>query len=187
MTAKCERITWPELTDYAGGDLPPAEAASLEEHLFSCPDCGARAAQFEDLMRAIGPSVRTGAVGGFTTDTVLNRLAREGVRLRTFALSPGDAVPCAVWDDDELLALRLRADLGDAREVTVSQRVAGAEVSRVTGAVAGRAGEVIVATPAAWIRELPVVEVEIHLTAAGEHGERPLASYTLLHGGTLRR
>ena len=112
MTAPgCERIALADLTDYAAGELPETEAAAIEEHLFSCADCGARAAELDALVRAIPPAVRSAEVGGFVTDAVLNRLAREGVRVRTYALSPGAVVPCAVWDDDELMALRLRGRL----------------------------------------------------------------------------
>ena len=137
MTAPgCERIALADLTDYAAGELPETEAAAIEEHLFSCADCAARAAEFDALVRALRPALRSAEVGGFVTDAVLNRLARDGVRVRTYALSPGAIVPCAVWDDDELMALRLRADFGGASEFTLSQRVAGTEVVRVTGQVA---------------------------------------------------
>ena len=184
----CERITDDDLADYAAGELPEIEAAAIEDHLFSCADCGARAAQFDALVRAIRPAVRSAEVGGFVTDAVLNRLAREGVRVRTFALSPGAIVPCAVWDDDELMVLRLRGDFGGASEFTMSQRVAGAEVSRATGQVtASSQGEIIYIEPAARIRGLPVVEVEVMLTAHEGGEERPVGSYTLVHEGLLRR
>ena len=189
MTAPgCERIALADLTDYAGGELPEAEAAAIEEHLFSCAECGARAAQFDALVRAIRPAMRSAEVGGFVTDAVLNRLAREGVRVRTYALSPGAIVPCGVWDDDELMVLRLRADVGDASEFTLSQRVAGTEVIRVTGQVsASPHGELIYAEPAARIRQLPPVEVEVLLTAHESGQERPIGSYTLVHGGLFQR
>lgn len=183
----CERIALADLTDYAAGELPEAEAAAIEEHLFSCADCGGRAAEFDALVHGIRSAVRSAEVGGFVTDALLNRLAREGVRVRTFALSPGAIVPCAVWDDDELMALRLRGDFGGASEVTLSQRVAGTEVSRATGQVASPDDEVIFLTPAAWVRQLPVVEVEVVLTAHDGGEERPIGSYTLVHGGVLRR
>jgi anti-sigma factor RsiW len=189
MTAsRCERITLADLTDYAAGELSEAEGAAIEEHLFSCSDCGARAAQFDALVRAIRPAVGSAAVGGFVTDAVLNRLAREGVRVRSYALSPDAVVPCAVWDHDELMALRLRADFGSASEFTLSQRVAGAEVSRATGQVAASPqGEIIYAIPAAWVRQLPVVEIEVLLTAHEGGEERPIGSYTLVHEGSLHR
>jgi anti-sigma factor RsiW len=183
----CEQIAVADLTDYAAGELSAAEAATLEEHLFSCADCGARAAEFDALVRAIRPAVQSSEVGGFVTDAVLNRLARDGVRVRSFALSPGVTVPCAVWDGDEVMALRLRADFGDAGEITLSQRVAGAEVIRATGQVAVIHGEVIYALPAAWVRQLPLLEVEVLLTAREDGQDRPIGSYTLFHGGSLHR
>ena len=184
----CERIALADLTDYTTGELPEAEAAAIEDHLFSCADCGARAAEFEALVRAIGPAVQSAEVGGFVTDAVLNRLAREGVRVRTYTLSPGAIVPCAVWEDDELMALRLRGDFGGATEFTLSQRVAGAEMSRATGQVAASShGEIIYVEPAAWVRQLPAVKVEVLLTAHEGGEERLIGSYTLVHGGLLHR
>ena len=184
----CERIAFGDLTDYAAGELPEAEAAAIEEHLFSCAECANRAAPFESLVRAIGSAVRSAEVGGFVTDAVLNRLARDGVRVRAYALSPGAVVPCAVWEDDEVMALRLRGDFGGATEFTLSQRVAGTEVSRATGQVAASSpGEVIYAEPAARVRQLPVVQVEVVLTAHMAGEIRQVGSYTLLHGGLLHR
>ena len=187
-TPECERIAFADLTDYAAGQLPEADAAAIEEHLFSCTDCGARAAEFDALVRAIRPAVQSAEIGGFVTDVILNRLAREGVRVRAYTLSPSAVVPCAVWDGDELMALRLRGDFGGASEFTLSQRVAGTEVIRATGHVAvSSQGEIIYAIPAAWVRQLPVVEVEVLLTAHEQSEERPIASYTLVHEGALRR
>lgn len=184
----CERIGLADLTDYAAGELPEADAATVEEHLFACADCGARAAEFDALARAIRPAVRSADVGGFVTDAVLNRLARDGVRVRTYALSPGAIVPCAVWEGDELMALRLRGDFGSASEFTLSQSVSGTEVSRATGQVAAAShGEIIYALPAAWVRQLPVVEVEVLLIAHEGGNERPIGTYTLVHGGLLHR
>jgi anti-sigma factor RsiW len=184
----CEKIALADLTDYAAGELPEAEAAAIEEHLFSCVDCSARAAEFDALVAAIRPAIESAEVGGFVTDAVLNRLAREGVRVRTYALSPGAIVPCAVWDDDELMALRLRGDFAGVGEVTMSQRVAGTEMIRVTGQVVASAhGEIIYALPAAWIRQLPVVDVDVRLTAHEGGEERPIGSYTLAHDGLLQR
>lgn len=184
----CERITLADLTDYAARGLPENEATAFEDHLFACADCGARAAEFEALVRAVGAAARSADVGGFVTDEVLNRLSRDGVRVRTFALSPGAIVPCAVWEGDELMALRLRADFGDAREVTMTQSVAGSEVVRVTTEVGpGALAELIFAQPAALVRQLPAVEVEILLLVRAADGERRIGSYTLVHGGSLHR
>jgi anti-sigma factor RsiW len=187
-TPGCDRIALADLTDYTAGDLSDAEAVAIEEHLFSCADCAARAAELDALVRAIPPAVRSAEISGFVTDDVLNRLARDGVHVRTFVLSPGAVVPCAVWENDEVMALRLRADFGGATEVTMSQRVAGNEVVRSTGQVtASSPGEVIYTVPAAWVRQLPVINVEVLLTTQEKGEERTIGSYTLAHGGTLQR
>jgi hypothetical protein len=189
MTAPaCERLALADLTDYAAGELSEAEAAALEEHLFSCAACGARAAELDALVRATRAAVRSAEVGGFVTDAVLNRLARDGVRVRTYALSPGAVVHCGVWDDDEVMTLRLRGEGDVAGELTLSLRTLGAEVSRTTGEVpVSSHGEVIYTLPAAWVRDLPVAEVEVALTTREGGRERTLGSYTLVHEGSLHR
>jgi len=189
MTASgCERIALADLTDYAAGELSQTEAAAIEEHLFACAGCAVRAAEFNALVRAIRPAVHTAEVGGFVTDELLNQLSREGVRVRTFALSPGTVVPCAVWEGDELMALRLRGDFAGAGEFTLLQRVGGTEVSRVRGEVtAGEHDEVIFAIPASWVRQLPIVDIDVLLTAHEGGVERPVGRYTLVHAGSLAR
>lgn len=184
----CQRIALAELTDYAAGELSETEAAAIEDHLFSCGDCGSRAAELDALTRAIRSAVRSAEIGGFVTDAILNRLSREGVRVRTYTLSPGAIVPCAVWDGDELLAVRLRGDFGNAGTFTVSQRIGDTEVTRVTGELtAGAHGEIIHAVPASWVRQLPVAEVSVVLTAHEDGEDRTIGRYTLLHGGSLHR
>ena len=189
MTAAgCDRLGLAELTDYAAGELSEAEAAAVEAHVFACAECGARAAELDAIAGAVAPAVRSADVGGNVTDADLNRLAREGVRVRSYSLSPGAIVPCAVWEDDELMVLRLRGDFADATQFTLVQRATGTDLVRVTGHLApGTHGEVIYTMPAASIRHLPVVDVEILLTTAGDGQERAIGSYTLVHGGSLQR
>ena len=109
-TRKCARTGTAELVDYWAGDLPEGDASSLEEHLFVCNDCAQHLADIESLTRALGQVIRGARFGAIVTEAVLNRLARDGVRVRTFTLSPGDVVPCAVWNDDDVMAVRLRGD-----------------------------------------------------------------------------
>ena len=183
----CDRFTFDDLTDYAAGVLADDEAAALEEHLFTCAGCARLASEVEALASGIGTAVRSARIGGFVTDDVLNRLARDGVRVRSFALSPGAAVPCAVWEDDELMVLRLRGDFKRGGDITISRRDAGVEVNRTTGYVAATNGEVLYATPAARIRGLPATRIEFVLTTTEGGEEQPIGTYTLLHGGALHR
>ncbi len=187
---RCERFALADLTDYAAGELPEAEAAVFEEHLFACAECAARAAEFDALAHAIPAAVRAAEVSGFVTDEVLNRLARDGVRMRTYTVSSGGTVRCAVWEGDEVMVLRMRGDLSGVGEVTLSQRVVGdrTELSRTTGHVTPSSrGELLYAMPAASLRQFPAMEVEVHLSTHESGGERTVGRYTLLHGGSLQR
>ena len=63
-------------------------------------------------------------------------------------------------------------------------------IARLRECVLGGAsspGEIIYLQPAAWVRQLPVVEVEVLLTAHEAGMDRPIGSYTLVHGGSLHR
>jgi anti-sigma factor RsiW len=184
----CERIALADLTDYAAGELSADEAAAIEEHLFSCQECGARLAEFDTLVRGIRDAMHGAGVSGFVTEEILNRFARDGIRVRSYALAPGTVVRCAVWEGDEVMALRLRGDFGQVEEVTVSQSVAGNEVTRQTGHIAATPrGELIFVQSAAWVRQLPVVEVQVVVTGHQDGGDRVIGNYTLIHEGSLHR
>ena len=189
MTAAgCLRISLADLDDYAAGELAGVEAAALEDHLFACEACAARAAELDALVCGIKAAVRSGEVDGFMTEAILNRLSREGVRVRSFTLTPGDVVLCAVWEGDELMALRLRGDFGKATNVTLVQRQAGTEVRRISASLApGARDEVIVATSASRVRPLPVVELQLDLASTVNGEERVVGRYTLVHGGAFHR
>ena len=189
MTASdCRRVSFDVLVDYAAGELPAEDAAALEDHLFTCDACASLAADLERLLRAVPGAVRAEGLSGFVTDAVLNRLARDGVRVRSFTLSPGAVVPCAVWDEDEVMVLRLRGDVSGATEFTMSQRVAGTEVVRRTAELAASPqGELIFALPADMVRQLPATEVDVLVTARVGEDTRTVGRYTLVHEGSLRR
>ena len=186
-TPRCERLSLDELTDYAAGELPDADAAAVEAHLFSCADCAARAAEFDGLATAIADTARAAGIGGLLTDDVLNQLARDGLRVRSYSLSPGDVVACAVWDDDEVMALRLRADFTGVTTVRVTRRAGDQDVGDLRGDIPHGVNEIIVVDPAALIREVPAGRVALTLSACEGDGERILGTYTLLHEGRLGR
>ena len=183
----CERFSVADLSDYLAGDVPEADTPVIEAHLFTCAACAARAAELDTLVRGVKAAVQSGEVDGFVTDSILNQLSRDGVRVRSFTLSPGAVVPCAVWEGDEMMALRLRGDFGAATEVTLVQRQAGNEVSRISTPLAPAFGEVIVATSASMVRQLPEVELQLELTSTVNGEQRVVGRYTLAHGGAFHR
>jgi len=183
-----DHIAFATLTDYVAGELSDDEQDAVEAHVFSCADCAVRVTELDGLIEAVQGAAKSAGVAGFVTEAALNQLARDGIRVRTFVLTPDAMVPCAVWEGDELMALRLRGPFGDADEFTMSQSVDGSETVRATiQSAPGPTGELTYIVPAAWIRRLPATEVDVRLVAHQNGVERAVARYTLVHGGAFHR
>ena len=60
--------------------------AGFEEHVFTCADCARELAAAEALTRGITAVAREGRLHTVVTDAILNRLAADGVRIRTYTL-----------------------------------------------------------------------------------------------------
>ena len=182
-------IGFADVVDYWAGDLTRAEEDRIEEHAFACADCARELAAAEALARRIAQVVREGRFHSVVTDAILNRLAADGVRIRTFTLDGAGIVPCAVWADDDLVVSRIRADFADVDAVTiVTRQASGDEISRFAD-VAVRPGqrEILNAFSAAHLRKLPATRVRVTVTAQIGSGERTLAEYTLEHAGAFDR
>ena len=188
--AECAQpISFAEVFEYWAGELDAAAAARLEDHVFTCAGCAGLLAEGEALARSVRLVVRSGTFHAAVSDAVLNRLARDGARLRTFVVSPGDVVPCAVWDDDDVIVTRLRGDFSGVDVASVVATLAnGQELSR-SDAVPIRPGqqELIEATAAALIRQLPAITVQFRVTATRDGREQLIGEYTLEHEGSLSR
>ncbi len=191
MTASgCPKpITAAEIVDYLTGEVSDAASDQIEEHVFTCAECAGRLEETEALGRRIAAAMREGRVHTLVTDAVLNRLARDGVRVRTYTVAPGDVVPCAVWADDDLVVTRIRADLTGVDSVTVvAQLEKGDEISRLDD-VPIRAGqrEIIHAIPAALLRQLPSARIRVTVSTRSNDVERALGECILQHAGTFDR
>ena len=177
-----------DIVDYWAGELDVQAEARVEEHVFACGTCAAAFAHGEAMASGIRALVRAGMFQALVSEVVLNRLARDGARLRTFTLSPGDVVPCAVWEDDEVIVTRPRGDfsgIGSVRVVATLED--GEELSRSEGIrIQPGQHEIVHAMSAAWLRQLPVTKVTMRITPADEGEGQPVAEYTLLHEGSLR-
>jgi hypothetical protein len=56
------------------------------------------------------------------TDSVVNSLSRDGMRIRTYTPDPGKTIPSAVWTDEDLIVTRLRANFTGFEQVRVAPR-----------------------------------------------------------------
>lgn len=178
-----------EVVDYWAGDLTRTEEDRIEEHAFGCADCARELAAAEALAAGIAAVVREGRLNTVVTDAILNRLAADGVRIRTFTLDGPGIVPCAVWAGDDLIVSRLRADFAGVDAVTiVTRQASGEEISRLAD-IEIRPGqqEILNAFSAAHLRGLPATRVHVSVTTPIAGGIRTIAEYTLEHGGAFER
>ena len=186
--AECAHPISPaDIFEYWAGELEPRDEERIEEHVFSCAACASTLAEGETLASGLRRLVRSGTFQALVSETVLNRLARDGARVRTFAVSPGDVVPCAVWDDDDVVVTRLRGDFSGVDAVSVVATLAtGEELGRNDG-ITVRPGqqELIEATSAEWLRQLPATTVRFRVTGTRGGEEQVLGEYTLTHAGSL--
>jgi hypothetical protein len=190
MTTPDPCLTIGELGDYWTSDAGSSDVERIEAHVFTCAQCAARLADAELLRRRVGDTVRSGAFQAVITDAVLNKLSRDGVRVRTYTLEPGEAVQCAVWADDEILVTRLRGDFTGVSSVSTVMRLEnGDELDRVVDVpVRDGSTELLLALSADGVRRGP--DAPMHLTVT--RGANPLAGdvigeYVFDHRGSHDR
>jgi len=179
-----------ELSDYWTADVSPDDMERIEAHVFACRACTELLADVDRLRRSIGDVARTGGFQAFVTDSLLNQFARDGVRVRAYAMDAGGSVQCAVWDDDEVLVTRLRADFSGVTAVDAVMRLdTGEEWGRASDIpVPEGSRELIMALPAALVRRAPEVPIRLTLrSSAASPGESPFAEYTFDHRGAHTR
>ena len=179
-------ISLETLIAYWLGELPAAEEAPLEEHLFACASCSARQEELAALAAGIRATVREGRVAAVISKPFLEALKRQGLRIREYRVPPGGRVDCTLRADEDAVVSRMQAPLAGVKRVDALRRMeVGGEV-----VYEGRledvpfdpaAGEVLHLPPAAWVRGLPANTLRVRLVAVDEAGEREIGDYTFAH------
>ena len=180
-----------DLAEYWTTDIAPADIERIERHIFECQRCAPQLTEADQLRTAIGDLAQAGAIQAFVTDAVLNRWARDGVRVRSYALGPGETVRCAVWADDDVLVTRLRGDFTGITSVDAEMRFdTGEEWGQVTDVpVRNGATELVFALPASLVRKAPNAPMRLTLRSAvaDSTSGNVLAEYVFHHEGALDR
>ena len=183
MTPPCHApVSDDDLLEYWTDALEGADVERIEDHLFSCGDCAARLEAMVSLGDGLRTLVQQGRVSGIVSRSLLNRMQRDGVKVRQYSLSPGERVPCAAFPDDDLLVIALRANFAGAGNVTLS--ITGQDdelISRISDVPVSPAdSEILWGAPGEIIRRMPSTRVHMSLVSGAPGGET-IAEYELDH------
>ena len=171
------------LVDYWTRDAADDGATdAVEEHLFGCGDCSARLESLAALGAGLSRLVRLGRIAGIVSRSLLNRMQRDGVHVRMYSVLPGEVVPCGVFPGDDLVVVAMAADFSRAEAVRLSVTGQGnSPMNEVDDApVSAMDREVLWASPASAIRQLPSMRVNLTLWSTGA-APALLGSYALEH------
>ncbi len=183
-TARCpDPVPIPDLLDYWLDPLPDDEGDAVEEHLLGCSGCSGTLAELVALGRATRRVVERGGLRVIVGESVVERLAGLGLRLRQYRVPAGGRVDCTVTDQDDIMIARLAAP------DTLAQRVdlvicdeAGREGARLADIPAGGAGaDVVFIEPIAALRRLEATVIRVRLVGVDENEERLLGEYAFHH------
>jgi anti-sigma factor RsiW len=178
-----ERLSDETLLDWWSGELGPAVARRVERHLLSCGHCSERAGSLAALSDGVQALVREGRLAAVLSPAVVERLRREGKRIREYRVAPGGGVQCTVAPDDDVVLARLGADFAGVTRVDLLRvvDVAGTEQRLADLPFDPAAGELIFSPPADMLRAMPASVERMRLVAVEPGGERLLGEYTFDH------
>ncbi len=172
------------LANYWLAELPSSEESALEEHLMGCESCARELEQIAALAAGIRALARQGALKMVLTQEFLDRVAKQGLRIRQYAVSPGGSVQCTVTSRDDFLVSRLAADLrGVERLDLVLCDAAGAELQRFAD-IPFRPAEdahVFLNYPVSIARQEPAHTLVMKLLSVTPNEERLVGKYTFNH------
>jgi hypothetical protein len=168
--------------EWWAGELAPPERRRLESHLLSCGECAARLRLAGDIATGVRTQVRHGRVPTVLTAQALDRLRREGRKVREYRVAAGEGVRCTVAPEDDVLVSRLELSPVSAARVDLVSRLDDGEEQRQRDLpLDPGASELILAVPIDVIRSLPASVLVLRLVAAGPGGDRALGEYTFHH------
>jgi hypothetical protein len=169
------------LLDWWCGE-PLADRGRLEEHLLGCDACSARLDLLQQMAEGVAAMLREGGLPAVVAPVVLDRLRREGRRIREYAVPAGGGVQCTVAPDDDVLLARLGVELqGVSRLDLVSRLDDGPEHRLADLPFDSRARELLVLPPVALIRQRPSHVQTFELRAVAAEGERIVGRYAFHH------
>jgi hypothetical protein len=177
-----EPVGFEVLAAYWLGELPQAQEATLEEHLFGCAHCSRRLEGLAALASGVRAAVEGGRVSLVVSGTFVEAMQRTGLRLRQYRVEPGGSVSCTIRADDDAVVSRLQAPLAGVQRVDlVRVREYGPEARLADVPFDPASGEVLVIPSPAWLKTMPAFTMRMRLIAVSGSGEAPIGEYTFNH------
>lgn len=176
------------LADYWLAALPEPEEHTIEEHLFTCDECGARLREIIALAEEVKRIARAGSLRMAVSESIVQRAAAEGLHVRAYAPPPGGGVQCTVTAEDDFLIARLAANLAGAKRVDLSLcNENGVEHLRLTDIPFHSAAPAIVYQESiTWAKAMPSNHLLVRLLAFdASDTERLLGEYHFHHTRSL--
>ena len=183
MKRGCDRpLSDPALLDWWTGEIHGPDRRLAEEHLLGCGPCSARARVLSALAEGVASLVRRGRIQTVVSAEVVERMRREGRKVREYRVNAGGGVQCTVAPDDDFLVARLQVRLEPGDRLDLLSRIDDGPELRVPDlpCMAG-ALEVIVAEPVDEIGARPAHVQRLRLVAVGAGDERIIGEYTFNH------
>lgn len=183
MTRPCPRpLADQSLFDWWTGEGPAAERRAVERHVSSCDACAARAGDLAAIALAVRGLVREGELPAVVLPSVVERLLREGRRVRQYRVAPGSGVQCTVAPEDDVVLARLTAELRGVSRLDLISRVDDGPEQRLSDVPFDpAAGELVLMASSAQLRARPTHVERMRLVALGPEGERVLGEYAFNH------
>jgi hypothetical protein len=161
-----------------------ADDDAVEQHLMACDACGEELDALVALGHGVREAFRAGAVGTMATQALVDRLTRDGLRLREYRVPHDGSIACTVTPDDDLLVSHVQAPLQGVERIDAIMEVSvqpGVQHRMDDVPFDPSSGEVIYVPNVQAVRQLPDHVMQLTLLAVSPDGERELGRYTFHH------
>ncbi|HKE44961.1 MAG TPA: zf-HC2 domain-containing protein [Steroidobacteraceae bacterium] len=171
------------LMEYWLGEVTGAEENTLDEHLLGCDECSQRLRELVELGVRVRSLARRGGVQAVISNGLVERLAREGARIREYSVFPNGSVNCTVAPEDDVLVSRLHAPLAGVErlDLVFADTIAPGEQRVVEIPFDAESDSVLVMPSLDEVRKRPAYTARMRLVAVGSQGEKVLGEYVFHH------
>jgi Putative zinc-finger len=176
-------VPFTSLVDYWLGETTGVDEEQLDEHLLGCDACSQRLQGIAELAGGVRALARRGVIPAIVSGPLLERLTKEGIKVREYRVEPNGSVNCTVAPEDDLLVARLRASLaGVARlDLILIDLMQPGETRLCEIPFHPRADAVLVMPPIDLVRLQSAHTGKMRLVAVDDTQERVLGEYVFRH------